>query len=468
VPLQNRGAGAQRLDWDGVVGTSRVADGEYILALWATDAGAIFTAPSREPVTAWQLARYGITVDTTPPPVSRISANAAAISPNGDATAERVGVTMNSPAATQWGFRVAPVTGAGPAAPIREGVGTGSSSPISWTWDGRTGTGAVAPDGHYLVSLWASDAAGNRNTRSADVAVDTRAAAVTARASLAGFSPNGDGVHDTVALSWSADESTTGTVTVMRGSAIVRMWPADTTGTVVWDGRDAAGKLMPDAAYDFVVELVDAAGNQGSTQTRFAIDRTATRLAWSPSLFFPHDADALAPTAAFTFDLSRQATTSLRLYGLDGTPARTAWTDRTLAAGTHRFTWDGTSATGIRVPRGWYRAILTATSSLSTTRVSKLVLVDAYTVTLSNPEPAAGETLTVRIRTAEPLAAPPSVTFTQSGRSGVTRTASHAAGSVYVATFTVAAGAPGPATISITGRDTGGHTNSQLTRLTVR
>jgi flagellar hook assembly protein FlgD len=391
-----------------------------------------------------------------------------AISPNGDATAERVTVTMNSPAATQWGFWVAPVTGTSPADPVRHGTGTGSSSPIVWSWDGRTAAGTIVPDGHYLVSLWATDAAGNRNTRSADVVVDTRAAAVTARASLPGFSPNNDGVQDTVALSWAADEGTTGTVTVMRGSAIVRMWPATTTGTVVWDGRDAAGALMPDAAYDFVAELVDAAGNQGTARTRFAVDRTATRLTWSPSLFFPHDADALAPTAAFTFDLSRQATTSVRLFALDGTPARTAWTDRSLAAGTHRFTWDGTSGNGIRVPRGWYRAILTATSSLSTTRISKLVLVDAYTVTLSNAQPAAGETLTVRIRTAEPLAAPPSVTFTQSGRTGVTRTASQAAASVYSVTFTVASGAPGPATVAITGRDTGGRTNSQVTPLTVR
>jgi hypothetical protein len=50
----------------------------------------------------------------------------------------------------------------------------------------------------------------------------------------------------------------------------------------------------------------------------------------------------------------------------------------------------------------------------------------------------------------------------------VTRAATSLGGGRYVVRFAVVAGAPGPATIGITARDTAGKTNSQSLTITVQ
>ena len=118
--------------------------------------------------------------------------------------------------------------------------------------------------------------------------------------------------------------------------------------------------------------------------------------------------------------------------------------------------------------RGWYRAVLTATSWVGTTTLTRLVLVDAFSVTASPVSPAGGQTLTLNLRSAEPLGALPRVTFTQVGKPAVTRTASSLGGGRYVVKFSVVAGAPGAATIAISARDVAGRTNSQSLTITVQ
>ena len=88
------------------------------------------------------------------------------------------------------------------------------------------------------------------------------------------------------------------------------------------------------------------------------MDRTAGFLRWSGS-FFPQDGDALAATARLTWRLTRAATTTLALYDASGGLVRTVWTNRSQAAGTRTWTWDGRLADGTYAPQGAYTAMLT-------------------------------------------------------------------------------------------------------------
>jgi hypothetical protein len=90
------------------------------------------------------------------------------------------------------------------------------------------------------------------------------------------------------------------------------------------------------------------------------------------------------------------------------------------------------------------------------------VTVDAFVVTLSADDPAAGDALTLTIRSVESLRAAPTVTLNQTGLAPVKVKATQTGPGTYTATLTVAAG-PGPATLVIAARDTGGGTN--VTRL---
>jgi spore germination protein YaaH/flagellar hook assembly protein FlgD len=297
---------------------------------------------------------------------------------------------------------------------------------------------------------------------------DVVAPVVTATASPGSFSPNGDGIADRITLGWSVDEPVKGYARIRRGGTVYKTWAIGATGSIVWNGKDRTGRMVRDGLYYFSIDVSDRAFNRTVQEAAIYVDRTAGHLAWSPGIFFPHDADAYAKSTKVSFRLGRTAATTLRIYTQANGYVKTAWVGRTLAAGTWRYTWSGLDGKGVRVPRGWYRAVLTATSWVGTTTLTKLVLVDAFSVVASPASPAGGQTLTVTVRSAEPLRAAPRVTFRQAGGAAVTRTATSLGSGRYVVRFAVVAGSTGPATIGITARDAAGRTNSQSLTITVQ
>jgi hypothetical protein len=112
------GAGAHAWDWNGQVGGTRVPDGRYVLQLSGTADGETYRAPSARPVTAAQLAAYGVLVDTVPPRLSSTSASTSLISPNGDGVRDTVKLALAATGATRWTIQA----GRGPVHRHRRGA----------------------------------------------------------------------------------------------------------------------------------------------------------------------------------------------------------------------------------------------------------------------------------------------------------------------------------------------------------
>jgi hypothetical protein len=146
---------------------------------------------------------------------------------------------------------------------------------------------------------------------------------------------------------------------------------------------------------------------------------------------------------------------------------RTAWTGRELAAGTRSWTWDGKNASGGWVAPGRYTAELVAKSWLGTTRLTRGVLVDAFSASVSDATLKAGQTLTVRFRSVEPLSSRPTVTFSQPGRADVKVKATRLSDGSYRARFTVQSGATGAAKAVVRAKDSGGHINTTTVALAI-
>src|SRR6185503_3284331 len=232
------------------------------------------------------------------------------ISPNGDGVLDTVRVALGtSGGATTWALGVAPVTGSTVGSPIL--VRTGSGGSIAVAWDGRTAAGAVAPDGIYRLQLVASDAAGNRVSRSWSVRVDATPPAIGPTAP-ATFSPNHDGASDTARLAWTSSEAITGTARVYRGTTLVRSWPivGGRSGAVTWTGTNSAGAPVADGSYSFRVTGRDAAGNLTVRTAVVKVDRTLSTLRWSAPAFYPQDGDRIAASSKVTFSTARSATVS--------------------------------------------------------------------------------------------------------------------------------------------------------------
>jgi spore germination protein YaaH/flagellar hook assembly protein FlgD len=400
------------------------------------------------------------------PLISSGSVSTTAFSPNGDGVKDDVRVAVTASGASSWFFSAVPVTPGTTAAAFH--AFTGSGLPAV-TWDGRNVHGDLAPDGTYRLTITVSNLAGESDSRSWDVRLDTVAPAVTAAPTPSVFSPNGDGVADSTTLTWSAAEPASGKVRIRTTAGTnVKVWAVGTSGSLTWTGSTSTGTQAPDGRYTYMVDLTDAAGNRRVVELPVAVDRTASRLLWSPSLFFPQDRDRYAQSAKVSFSLSRTATTTLQVFARDGRYIKTAWSKRPLAAGTWSWTWNGLMGTGEMAPRGWYYARLITVTPIATTVQTRLVLADAFGIEPSSWSPAGGTTLTVTIRTAEPLAAAPRVTFAQSGRSAVAKTATSLGGGRYRVSFSVVAGATGPATITVSGRDAAGGAASRSISVTVR
>jgi flagellar hook assembly protein FlgD len=466
IPLPQLGAGAHHVSWNGLVGSTRVPNGRYLLSLIGVAGGTTFYDPSPMFLGA-ALASYGVTIDTVAPVVTSASSSSSLISPNGDGIRDSVTLKLAATGAASWTFSAAPLSGSTVGAAVATRSGPGRS--VTFTWTGRNDAGGRVADGLYRLTLAAVDTAGNRAARAWTVRVDDTPAIVPTSATPTTFSPNGDGSSDTSRLAWSASEPITGTARVMHGSTVIRTWTisAASAGSITWRGTDAAGRAVADGRYTFRVSGRDAAGNLTVNAVPLTVDRTLSTVRWSRTAFYPQDGDAISATSRLSFSLTRSAVVTVAIYS-GTTLVRTIWTGRTLAAGSYGWTWNGRDQAGLMVARGTYGVRVTAASTLGVSVVSRSVVVDAFRTTLSATSVRAGQSLTVTVTSTEALRSAPTITFTQPGRAAVARTAVSLGSGRYRATFTVASGAAGTATIRISGRDTAGGINTSSRSVTIR
>jgi spore germination protein YaaH len=466
VPLPaNLAAGPQSATWDGLLGGSPAPDGSYVLQLAGTAAGIHAAWPSANPVTPGQRAAVGITVDTQPPTLGHPAISATRLSPNGDGRYDSVAVTgLGSAEAVGWALVVAPASG-GPA--VRTIVGGGTV--VKATWDGRADDGSAVADGSYGLTLSVFDAAGNPAEQTWTVVVDSAPSVVGLAATPPTFSPDGDGTADSSGLAWTSSEAGSGSLRILRGTALIQRWTLHgTSGAVTWTGHDSAGRPAPDGRYTLTLDWMDATGNRTTQVTTLLVDRTAGFLRAAPTLFFPQDGDALAAVSTISFRLARTAKVTLAILDATGTAVRGAMTGVTRGPGTWTWRWDGRVAGGAMAPRGTYVAALTVVGPYGTTVLRRSLVADAFSSTLSAAALGPGQQVTVRFRSAEPLAALPTASLRQAGLAPAAMKVHKLSDGSFSATATIAPDAPGPATIVLTGSDTGRHANSSVLTLTVQ
>jgi len=149
---------------------------------------------------------------------------------------------------------------------IKKGVAT----PNPLVWDGNDDKGQLVPDGTYTWTMEAVDDNGNTNTTpAAKVVVDTKTPVLSAAGqadnpSLA-FSPSGDRPTLDINLKGSPEDSWTAQVNDARGNPVRHfVFDKSLPPKASWDGKDDAGKVVPDGVYAFQIKTVDRAGNASS------------------------------------------------------------------------------------------------------------------------------------------------------------------------------------------------------------
>jgi len=254
-------------------------------------------------------------------------------------------------------------------------------------WDGLTTTGALAPDGFYTYGLLSVDSAGNTGrSNMVEFEIDTRDTPVYISTEYRAFSPNGDGVKDTInlipqiqekdgILSWKIEITAAGTSSSVRTFEGRDSAPAQMS----WNGRNNAGTAVPDGTYTARLDLEYRSGNRPfSVSTPFVLDTVPPQGDLSvPYNVFAPNGNGNRETLPIQASTRGDDEWSLVVSGRDASPVRTwNWT------GSPRVTpvvWDGKDEAGNIVANGNYNITLSATDEAgnSTRRTVNNIEVDA-------------------------------------------------------------------------------------------
>ncbi len=171
----------------------------------------------------------------------------------------------------------------------------------------------------------------------------------TPAATPAVFSPNGDGVRDTVALraALSGPDDWSIVLSNAAGAVVHRFTGSGPVASAVWDGHDAAGQVVPDGVYtaSFGATSVNGTARPASVAVRIdTVSPSITGLGVAPGVISPNG-DHFADAARLTFGLSEPCQVSMTVLDAKGAVVRTV---AAVAAttGPERLVWDGKVGSG--------------------------------------------------------------------------------------------------------------------------
>ena len=232
----------------------------------------------------------GIELDSGAP-VFELAAETSSFSPNSDGVLdelELVPVYENTEAIVGWSWSIADNSGV-----IRQKSGDAADGlPESVVLDGLDESGLPLFPGKYLFSMSVEYTNKWRPVAEFPFLIDIAAPNVELLPERTAFSPNGDGLGDSLEIKFRANETVTweGSIIDMTGAVVLETDYSRTASRLVWNGRDAGGAEVPDGEYLVLGVFTDLAGNTTYAEPfTIKIDRrpVATELV-VPSGFSPN------------------------------------------------------------------------------------------------------------------------------------------------------------------------------------
>ena len=281
------------------------------------------------------------------------------------------------------------------------------------------------------------------------------------------FTPDGDGVSDSLAMSYSVDKEAFVDFVVRNasGDAVRRFstWSPAGNGSATWDGKNDAGGWVGDGQYTVTGVPRNRAGEEGTARTiNVKVLTTMRAPSVSPAHFYAADGDALAPTTNLSVSLEQPATFTWKIVDANNNAVRTKVSNAEANAGLQTWTWDGRNDAGGYVPDGTYYSVMTAATSAGAYSHRLPVDVRAFRLTTAASAPFTRGTQTkVVVFSAEKLSSKPKIKVWVPGLTALTYgTYSQAGGSYYVTVKFPATAQPGTVRMNVFGLDGAGQRQS--------
>lgn len=234
-------------------------------------------------------------------------------------------------------------------------------------WNGMDNNGNAVPDGVYKIVLYSRDLPGNYFEETvSNIIIDTQPKPITLQINKNIFSPNNDGVKDTITFTldipvkegiekWELD-------IVDNENKIFRSFTGERLPpqTIVWDGKNEGGQVGKEVSYvgRLNVYYVNGTRSTGTTPS-FAVDITppSGRVNKYTEVFSPNNSGTL-DEAVFEQVTGVEDEWNGVIYNEAGNPVkRYIWRGQAPS----KFTWDGKSDLGVLLQDGMYYYQLSST-----------------------------------------------------------------------------------------------------------
>ncbi|MDR3336805.1 MAG: gliding motility-associated C-terminal domain-containing protein [Treponema sp.] len=292
------------------------------------------------------------TLDITPP-VAAIRADYTAFSPNNDGNQDEMIFAQEGSEEALWFGEVRQ------GGTVVRTVRMNGKPDARYVWDGLNDSGSLVRDGQYSYQLRSTDEAGNTGRSNViNFTLSTADTPVFITTDTRSFSPNGDGIKDTIAIIPQLQERS--------GVASYRLDILDAEGTVVrsfegqnqapssisWNGRNDANTVLPDGTYSARIEVRYTAGNQPTAASRpFILDTVAPSAEISaPFTLFSPNGDGRRDFIPMSVTTDGDDDWLAVITGREGNAIRT-WSWKGTAP---EINWDGSDEAGNTVADGSY------------------------------------------------------------------------------------------------------------------
>ena len=304
-----------------------------------------------------------ITIDNTAPSASLIVDNPNFVfSPDGDGQLDVLKITQETSKERLWNATIEDEKGK-----IVKTWSFPELPPTTIEWNGITEDGKLAPDGHYVYKISATDAAGNSfTTATPSFQLDTSKTEIILTVNLKAFSPNGDKIQDNIVFT-PVTKSTSGIksyeLNIYNGDGkSVKKVEAKKSlpASFIWDGKKDDGKIAEDGVYYATLKTVSVNGSETLTASSvFDLDTVAPNISVEvPYLVFSPNGDGNKDILPVKLkDSSVEVIWNASFENLNKKAVKSfTWKGKA-----ESFDWNGHDETGNIVADGLYKFIISCT-----------------------------------------------------------------------------------------------------------
>ena len=255
-----------------------------------------------------------------------------------------------------------------------------NTEPPVFEWDGFNNDGEAVQDGVYNYRVYSTDRAGNSGETSlSNIIINTEPTPISLQISRSIFSPNNNGVHDTIRIL--PDIGNTRGIRdwqlniIDREGQTVRSYGdvgVPRENGIVFDGRNDRGHQLPEGSYHAEIVVVYRNGNRPDARSpQFIIDVTppVASVSAEHAIFSPNNS-GIRDTQIFTQESTQEEEWKGIIKDQFGRTVREFTWHVTAPA---RLEWDGRTNTGELASDGVYSYMLTATDRAGNTGSSNEV-----------------------------------------------------------------------------------------------